>query len=41
MSFGANWNPSFGRHEHYTPPAVPREAVGAIPLEVPLITWQK
>jgi starch phosphorylase len=27
--------------DHYTPRAVPRETVGAIPLEVPLITWQK
>jgi starch phosphorylase len=27
--------------EHYTPRAVPTETVGTIPLEAPLITWQK
>lgn len=26
---------------HYTPRAVPRDTVGAIPLEMPLTTWQK
>jgi starch phosphorylase len=27
--------------DHYTPRAVPAETIGTVPLEAPLITWQK
>jgi starch phosphorylase len=27
--------------DHYTPRAVPCETAGTVPLEIPLITWQK